>query len=31
MPDSTLEGVREESEGIMETVADKGYGREDCL
>lgn len=27
MPDSTLEGVRKESEGIIETVADKGYGR----
>ena len=26
--DSTLEGVREESEGIIETVADKGYESE---
>ena len=27
--DSTLEGVREESEGIIKTVADKGYESEE--
>lgn len=29
--DSTLEGVREESEGIIETVADKGYESEEDM
>ena len=29
MLDSTLEGVREESEGIIKTVADKGYESEE--
>lgn len=29
--DSTLEGVREESEGITQTVADKGYESEEDM
>ena len=29
--DSTLEGIREESEGVIETVADKGYESEEDM